>query len=102
MRTNTAIQQSVPPAGPSLVGTISSLCVDFRNMKVELQNALREVAALRREVSGLRSRQHKLSQLDVTALRRRMAFEHHPDRGGDPDLMTTLNAFLDTVESARQ
>ena len=34
---------------------------------------------------------------DARAARRRLAFDHHPDRGGDADQMRVLNAAFDSV-----
>lgn len=34
---------------------------------------------------------------DARAARRRLAFDHHPDRGGDAEQMRVLNAALDSV-----
>jgi hypothetical protein len=98
----TAAQRNVVVSGPSLVESISSFVREFRQLKTELQSALHQAAALRREVDGWRSRHRQLSRVDVPALRRRLAFHYHPDRGGDAELMSTLNAFFDAVEGYRQ
>ncbi len=39
----------------------------------------------------------RASLADVRAARRRLAFERHPDRGGDPEAMRALNAAFDAA-----
>jgi hypothetical protein len=97
----TATQRNVVVSGPSLVESIASFVREFRQLKSELQAAARETAALRREVNDWRARHRQLSRVDVAALRRRLAFQYHPDRGGDAELMSTLNSFFDAIEGYR-
>ena len=89
---------AIPSGKPTLTDTISSLCTEFRGINQELCNALRENRELRQEVAEWRTRHRTLTGTDLPALRRRVAFCCHPDRGGDADLMGTLNALFDVLE----
>jgi hypothetical protein len=88
-------------AHASLGETIASLCVEFRNVRDELESTLRENQALKRELHGWRRRHRSLTTTDVGRLRRHVAYYCHPDRGGDAGLMSTLNALFDELERDR-
>ncbi len=78
---------------------VARLRSNYDDMERRLSDAKMEVAELKDQVAGWRSRHHSIRRLDVSSLRRQVAFQCHPDRGGDSNLMTRLNALLDVLES---
>ncbi len=89
-----------PPWDHAVVESIVWLKRRFTEMEDELRRAESEVTRLRRELSRVRL-QHE-AQVDVSHLRRRVAFYCHPDRGGDTELMARLNCMFDWVEALQR
>jgi hypothetical protein len=82
----------------SLGDTIESIHVQLCSIRNELRQALRENSGLKQQVAGWRSRERKMADIDLATLRRRVAFYCHPDRGGDAELMSRLNALFDVLD----
>jgi hypothetical protein len=70
-------------------------------MKPPLSEAVRQLAD---EVRRLRRREcpSRFGSMSLNELRRRLAFCCHPDRGGDPRLMQSVNVLFDYLEGAQQ
>lgn len=83
---------------PSLGETITRLGTEFLHMKTSLREAQCEIARLRGELARLRFPKRRMPNADVAALRRQVAYHCHPDRGGDPELMSNLNTLFDFLE----
>jgi hypothetical protein len=81
--------------GCSLTDTIGRLRSEFTSLENELRHAKSENSRLRRELTRWRSQYRSSPVSDTAALRRHVAFYCHPDRGGDGELMSTLNALFD-------
>lgn len=85
--------------GGRLNQTIGRLRSEFAGLKNELANTKSENSRLQREVARWRFRFQALRVADVASLRRHVAFYCHPDRGGDAELMSCLNALFDILSS---
>jgi regulator of replication initiation timing len=85
--------------GISLTETIGRLSTEFSNLKDELRDTKNENDRLRHELARWRSQCRSAPLSDTAALRRHVAFYCHPDRGGDTELMSTLNALFDFLAS---
>lgn len=80
----------------SLGDTIARLWTEFTNVKRRLSEAHSEIHRLKDQLA--RQRPSVQPGLDFGALRRRVAFYCHPDRGGDVALMSELNNLFDVLE----
>jgi glucose-6-phosphate-specific signal transduction histidine kinase len=66
-------------------------------LELKLQQEQEDNASLRAEVAQWRRMCRELVQIDVSTLRRRLAFHVHPDVGGDARLMSEINAACDCI-----
>jgi hypothetical protein len=85
--------------GCSLAETIGRLRSEFSSLKDELRHTKGENDRLRQELVRWRSQCRSSPVSNTAALRRHVAFYCHPDRGGDGELMSTLNALFDFLAS---
>jgi len=81
----------------SLSDTIGRLRSEFTSLRHELRDAKSENCRLRREIDRWRARFRPLGADDIASLRRSVAFYCHPDRGGNGELMSRLNALFDVL-----
>jgi hypothetical protein len=95
VETAAAIRSVFPVRRQSIVEAVLKLRAEFSSMKNELHLVHCENAKLRGELARWRSRCRGMPELDLSALRRRVAYYCHPDRGGDADLMSKLNTLFD-------
>ncbi|MBW2277116.1 MAG: hypothetical protein JRF63_06465, partial [Deltaproteobacteria bacterium] len=79
----------------SLSTTIGRLRSEFSSLRNELSDTKRENNALRSELDLWRSKYQALRGSDMASLRRNVSFYCHPDRGGNTELMSRLNALFD-------
>ena len=86
----------------TLIDAIANVHTEFAQMRNELSAAQREIARLRRKLSEHRRSQPMAPELDLSSLRRNVAFYCHPDRSGNVDLMRRLNVLFDYLESSQQ
>jgi hypothetical protein len=82
---------------PSLGETIDRLGSEFSNMRSSLRDANSEITRLKSELARVSPQRSVMSKRDIAALRRRVAYHCHPDRGGDVEVMTDLNLLFDFV-----
>lgn len=100
-RTVTTNTTGAANLGRSLVDTISTLHADFRMIKGELAAAQQEIARLNRKLDNYEESAETLCALELTSLRRQVAYHCHPDRGGDSALMGRMNALFDMLQAAQ-
>ncbi len=94
-------RNNTSPAGhSSIADMVTRLRVDLSSMRRELLDARCENARLRRELARLRARGEVSSEFNLPSLRREVAFQCHPDRGGSNSLMSRLNTFFDHLAGA--
>jgi hypothetical protein len=67
----------------------------FARLDAQAVAAEREIERLQDALEMLRLRCEAALPGNLGALRRQLAFQCHPDRGGDPALMSKLNALFD-------
>ena len=84
---------------PNLVDTISELRQEFFRMKDELCEARREIRRLQGKLGRIQHLTEAMAAIDIDALRRKVACYCHPDRGGDGEVMSTINMVLDYLDS---
>jgi hypothetical protein len=87
-----------PEKNLSVRELITNLRNKFADMERRLSDANRRVLTLNTELDGWRSLAGAKPAVNVSTLRRRVAFYCHPDRGGDTELMSRLNVLFDFVE----
>jgi hypothetical protein len=91
--------RNIEPIRPStLVDTIAELKREFTRIQDELREARGEISRLRRKLGRRRLLSRAVSEIDIESLRRKVACFCHPDRGGDNELMSTINMLLDLFE----
>ena len=83
----------------TLVDTIAELRREFTRIQEELSEARSEISRLKRKLGRRRLLSRAVSDIDVESLRRKVASCCHPDRGGDNELMSTINMLLDLCEA---
>ena len=83
----------------TLVDTITELKREFARMQEELREAHGEINRLQRKLDRRGSLSRFAPEVDVESLRRKVAVCCHPDRGGDNELMSTMNMLLDLLET---
>lgn len=101
MQRTTAMNGTISMKRLSLVDSIEELQFRFANMKDELRDAYGEIARLRGTMAELETGFGGLPSTNVSALRRRVAFYCHPDRGGDGSVMGVLNTIFDFMENSQ-
>jgi len=84
-----------------LVNSIAKLRSEYSNIQNELRHVYDENNRLKNELEKSRSRHSGIPSLDLSSLRRRIAFLCHPDRGGDAELMKELNILLDFLAAIK-
>jgi hypothetical protein len=100
---NTAQTNNLTPSAGShsLRDAITSVHVEFSQLRRELREASRTIARLEQQLADQRWCSRAVSELDLASLRRGLAFHCHPDRGGDPSLMKNINALFDVLSTMR-
>jgi hypothetical protein len=97
MHTTTTLTNQRSKGTPSIAQAVKELRMEFSCVKSELHDAKRENDRLKNELAKCGSLYQALSDLEISKLRRRVTFYCHPDRGGDGELMSTLNALFDCL-----
>lgn len=100
MNTTTTIANQRSKGAPSIAQAVKELRMEYSCVKTELHNAKLENDRLKSELAKCGSLYQALSNIELPKLRRRVTFYCHPDRGGDGELMSTLNALFDSLASA--
>lgn len=85
----------------SLVEAVAGVHEQFMQLQQDLRAARLEISSLRRSLAELEPVTVELPELDLSSLRRHVAFYCHPDRSGDGELMMRLNVLFDYLERAR-
>lgn len=83
----------------SLTGAINNLGSEFVRLRSELQDAQCEILRLRRRLA--KAQPSTVPGLELSSLRRQVAYHCHPDRGGSHQLMSDLNTLFDLLEGRR-
>lgn len=109
---NDPVESDVPPTGrrgregPALrersVVAVAKLRNRFADLDTRLREAHGEIARLEGELARWRARYRAAQRIDVPWLRRQVAYYCHPDRGGDGNLMTSVNVVFDFLERLQQ
>jgi hypothetical protein len=91
-----ALRKLIPIQRP-LAETITRLREEFAIMQQKLRDTQSENSKLKGQIAKLESGYDVLSDVDIAALRRRVAYYCHPDRGGDNELMSKVNTLFDSL-----
>lgn len=102
MRNAAATRSPVRAGSVSLVETIATLNDQFANMRENLRDAHSEIDRLSDELHIWETLCRAIPDLDLASLRRQTAFRCHPDRGGDEQLMSSLNVLFDFFEGSKK
>jgi hypothetical protein len=97
MSTVTTTNTSSKPSA-SLAETVGAFRRDMVRLRAELQEAHREIGRLKRELGQVPAAPPVAGKTKLRVLRRQVSFYCHPDRGGDENLMKSLNALFDYLE----
>ncbi len=82
----------------NLIDTITELKREFGRMQEELREKDAEIERLKRQLKKRTPVAQAVSEIDIESVRRRIASFCHPDRGGDNELMSTVNMLLDLFD----
>ena len=82
----------------NLIETITELKREFGRMQEELRDKDVEIERLKHQLKKRPVVSQAASEVDIESVRRKIASFCHPDRGGDNELMSTVNMLLDLFD----
>ncbi len=82
----------------NLIETITELKREFGRMQEELREKDAEIERLKCRLEKRTPVSQAVSEVDIESVRRKIASFCHPDRGGDTELMSTVNMLLDLFD----